>query len=135
MNVVQTAYAARELVPWESQSRILQQAGVTFDMCYFETFFAWNTGICLCSAPNSLIYNSLTEVINTMEITLLGTTPSVALTIDPVLVPNVKWLYCIGEVLPQPLVDAWEGRLVNSYGPTEAGKVNHCEASTVNVLM
>lgn len=122
-NVVQTASICRGLVPWTKDDRMLQYAAPSFDMCYYDTFLAWSLGICLCSTHDEVVYNDLTGVINRLDVSLLGLTPSVALTLDPAAVPSVKWLYCIGEAMPQSLVDAWEGRLFNSYGPTEAAQM------------
>ncbi|GME25605.1 Nonribosomal peptide synthetase 2 [Neofusicoccum parvum] len=55
-----------------------------------------------------------------MQVTLTDLTPSVALSLPQDAVPTLQYLYCIGEAMPQELVDRWAGKLVNSYGPTEA---------------
>lgn len=119
-NAVQTVCASRDLIPACAGDRMLQYAAPSFDMCYYDIFCAWSLGLCLCSAEDSVLFNDLSGVINRLNVSLMGLTPSVALALDPNKVPSVKWMYCIGETLPQSLVDAWEGKLVNSYGPTEA---------------
>ncbi|XP_014554506.1 hypothetical protein COCVIDRAFT_104780 [Bipolaris victoriae FI3] len=117
---IQTIESSRALIPWNSQSRLLQYAAITFDMCYYDCFLAWTFGFTLCAAEQSDLLNDLSGVIKTLETDLLDLTPSVAETLKRADVPNVKWLYCIGEAMSSSVVKEWEGACVNSYGPTEA---------------
>lgn len=54
----------------------------------------------------------------TMKATLLDLTPTVAATLVAENLTTVEMLYCIGEAMPQKVVNDWDGRCVNSYGPT-----------------
>ena len=119
-NAVQAVGQSKPLLPWTESSRLLQFASVTFDMCYYDCFLAWSYGFCLCAASQSVMYNDLAGVINKLAASILDLTPSVASLIKPEQVPSVELLYCIGEALPQPLAQEWAGKIVNSYGPTEA---------------
>ncbi|KAH8722621.1 hypothetical protein GQ44DRAFT_587702, partial [Phaeosphaeriaceae sp. PMI808] len=49
-------------------------------------------------------------------------TPSIAKALCPEQYPRLKYMYLVGEAVPQSVCDAWgEGRLLfNMYGPTEA---------------
>ncbi|CAO2658275.1 Nn.00g059980.m01.CDS01 [Neocucurbitaria sp. VM-36] len=117
---IQTIESSRSLVPWDSSSRLLQYAAVTFDMCYYDCFLAWTFGFTLCAAEQSEMLNELPKVINALEVDLLDLTPSIAVSLRRSELPKVKWLYCIGEIMPFDIVKEWVGACVNSYGPTEA---------------
>lgn len=79
---------------------------------------AWNYGFTLCSAGKSQLLGDLEGTIRKMDITMLDLTPTVASTLSASNLPNVQLLYCIGEAMPQSLINDWEKRCVNSYGPT-----------------
>ncbi|OAG07938.1 uncharacterized protein CC84DRAFT_1173526 [Paraphaeosphaeria sporulosa] len=117
---IQTIESSRSLVPWTHNSRLLQYAAITFDMCYYDCFLAWTFGFTLCAADQDTMLNSLADSINALNADLLDLTPSVAQSLKRVEVPNVKWLYCIGEAMSSEVVNEWAGACVNSYGPTEA---------------
>lgn len=117
---IHTIESSKSLVPWNHQSRLLQYAAITFDMCYYDCFLAWTLGFTLCSADQDSMLNELSTTINTLDVDLLDLTPSVAASLTRAAVPSVKWLYCIGEAMTQQIVTEWEGACVNSYGPSEA---------------
>ncbi|KZF19680.1 nonribosomal peptide synthetase 2 [Xylona heveae TC161] len=119
-NAIQTIESSRSALPWERGLRFLQFAAITFDMCYYDCFLAWNFGLALCAAPQSTLLNDLASVINRLNVDMLDLTPTVASTLARSAVPSVKCLYCIGEAMPQKLADEWDGLCLNSYGPTEA---------------
>lgn len=122
-SALQTVRASRSIIPWARESRILQFAAITFDMCYYDCFMAWNYGFTLCSAGKKQLLGDLEGTINRMSITMLDLTPTVASTLIAQNLPKVELLYCIGEAMPQNLINDWGPRCVNSYGPT--GIVEH----------
>ncbi|EAT90346.2 hypothetical protein SNOG_02134 [Parastagonospora nodorum SN15] len=97
-----------------------EYAATTFDMCYYDCFLAWTLGFTLCAAEQDTMLNDLSKMINILDSDLLDLTPSVAASLERCEVPNVKWLYCIGEAMTSNIVKEWEGACVNSYGPSEA---------------
>ncbi|KAH7139354.1 hypothetical protein B0J11DRAFT_423738 [Dendryphion nanum] len=115
-----TIKASKELIPWSKDSRLLQYAAISFDMCYYDCFLAWSFGFTLCASDQDNMINNLASVIVSLNVDLLDLTPSVAVSISRVEVPCVKWLFCIGESMSTSVVKEWEGACVNSYGPTEA---------------
>ncbi|KAJ4993057.1 peptide synthetase [Stagonosporopsis vannaccii] len=117
---IQTIESSRPLVPWTPSSRILQYAATTFDMCYYDCFMAWTFGFTLCAAEQHIMFDKLPEVINSLGVTILDLTPSVAASLVRQDVPGVQWLYCIGEAMSSDVAREWDGACVNSYGPTEA---------------
>jgi amino acid adenylation domain-containing protein len=116
---MQTIECSNSLVPWNSSSRLLQYADITFDMCYYDFFLTCTFGFTLCAAEQHMMLNDLTKTINSLDVDLLDLTPSVASSIMRSEVPQVKWLYCIGEAMLPAIVKQWEGACVNSFGPTE----------------
>lgn len=117
---IQTIESSKSLVPWNSSSRLLQYAAITFDMCYYDCFLAWTLGITVCAAEQHIMFDNLAHVIESLDVTLLDLTPSVAATLPRVQVPTVQWMYCIGEAMSADVAMEWNGACVNSYGPTEA---------------
>jgi amino acid adenylation domain-containing protein len=117
---VQTIASSNCRIPWDSSSRLLQYAAVTFDMCYYDCFLAWTLGFTLCAAEQNDLLNDLPKIINSLQVTLLDLTPSVAVSLERSNVPSVRWLYCIGEAMAPAIAKEWDDACVNSYGPTEA---------------
>ena len=117
---IQTIESSRSLVPFDSASRLLQYAAITFDMCYYDCFLAWTLGFTLCASEQESMFDNLPKVINSLDVTLLDLTPSVAASLSRYQVPGVLWLYCIGESMSTSVAREWSGACVNSYGPTEA---------------
>ena len=117
---IQTIECSKSIVPWNTSTRLLQYAATTFDMCYYDCFLAWTLGFTLCAAEQDMMLNDLSKTINTLDSDLLDLTPSIAASLARCEVPNVKWLYCIGEAMTFNIVKEWEGACVNSYGPSEA---------------
>jgi ferricrocin synthase len=76
----------------------------------FEIFFAWFTGICLCSANPNLLFRDLEAAIRVMRITHLSLTPTVAALIQPQNVPKVEFLVTAGEALTVKVFNMWEGK-------------------------
>lgn len=87
-------------------------------MCYYDCFMAWSYGFTLCSAAKGHLLGDLEGTIKTLKASMLELTPTVASTLTAENLPDVEILYCIGEAMPQKLVNDWDGRCLNSYGPT-----------------
>ncbi|KAF3924656.1 hypothetical protein AA313_de0204300 [Arthrobotrys entomopaga] len=119
-SVVHAIQRSIDLLPLHHDTRLLQFAAITFDMCYFDCFLAWNVGFTLISASKRHLLGELEETVRRLQISFLDLTPSVAATLNATELPEVEMLYCIGEAMPSKIVQDWEGRCVNSYGPTEA---------------
>ncbi|KAI9831569.1 MAG: hypothetical protein M1819_004800 [Sarea resinae] len=119
-NATQTIECSRSILPWEKDTRLLQFAATTFDMCYYDCFLAWTFGFALCATTQPAMINDLISTINDLNITMLDLTPTVAMTLAKESVPSIECLYCIGEAMPQQLADRWGSKCLNSYGPTEA---------------
>ncbi|KAK6528913.1 hypothetical protein TWF694_004142 [Orbilia ellipsospora] len=119
-SVVHAVQQSISLLPLHHDTRLLQFAAITFDMCYFDCFLAWAVGFTLISASKRHLLGELEDTARRLQISFLDLTPSVAATLNATELPQIEMLYCIGEAMPTKIVQDWEGRCVNSYGPTEA---------------
>jgi len=96
--------------PYNATSRLLQACSQAFDVSVFEIFFSWHVGICLCTATKDELFADLERAINTLEITHLSLTPTVAALVDPDNVPCVEFLVTAGEAVTEHVRRQWAGR-------------------------
>ncbi|EEB08860.1 ferrichrome synthetase Sib1 [Schizosaccharomyces japonicus yFS275] len=103
--------------------RWLQFANLTFDVSVFEIFGNWNMGLELVTAARDSLVGSLEYLIRHYKANGLELTPTVANVISVEenrgLLSSVRMLVSIGELLTERVIDFWDTRLVNAYGPTE----------------
>ncbi|CAI6340187.1 unnamed protein product [Periconia digitata] len=112
------------LYPTSEGSRMLQSCSQAFDVSVFEIFFSWYVGICLCTAKKDHLFYDFEASINTLEITHLSLTPTVAGLVDPRHVPKVQFLVTAGEALTENVKRKWTGRgLYQGYGPSETTNI------------
>jgi amino acid adenylation domain-containing protein len=125
-NAVQALLAFQRLFAghWDTKSRWLQFASFHFDVSVLEQYWSWSVGICVVSAPRDVIFEDLANSINTLGITHIDLTPSLAQILHPDDVPSLcKGVFITGgESLKQEILDVWgpTGVIYNGYGPTEA---------------
>ncbi|KAJ5999451.1 nonribosomal peptide synthetase [Penicillium sp. IBT 35674x] len=101
--------------------RVLQFSGYSFDVSIFEHLTILTAGGCLCIPSEADRLNRLVQVVLEMRVNSMFLTPSVARTIVPSDVPDVKTLGFVGEAMNQKDVELWSPfvRLTNWYGPAE----------------
>lgn len=101
--------------------RVLQFSGYSFDVSIFEHLTILTAGGCLCIPSEADRLNRLVQVVLDMKVNSMFLTPSVARTIVPSDVPDVKTLGFVGEAMNQQDVELWSPfvRLTNWYGPAE----------------
>ncbi|KAK3699962.1 hypothetical protein LTR37_016206 [Vermiconidia calcicola] len=128
-NLLGNLQVLAEIYHPEPGDRLLQACSQAFDVSVFEIFFAFYTGMCLCSAPNDLLFRDLEGSIRTLDISHLSLTPTVAALIDPDKVPSVRFLVTAGEAVTDLVHRKWAGRgLHQGYGPSET--TNICTLKT-----
>lgn len=76
----------------------------------FEIFFAWYTGMRLCSATHNVLFRDLENSIRAMKITHLSLTPTVAALVQPENVPEVGFLVTAGEGLTEKVFNMWKDK-------------------------
>ncbi|CUS14787.1 unnamed protein product [Tuber aestivum] len=124
-NIVDNLLVLKELYPTNERSRLLQFCSISFDVSVFEIFYAWAMGIRLCSGTKDVLLRDIEGAINTMRITHLSMTPTVAALVSRKNVPRVEFLVTAGEALTRKVYDDWAGKgLFQGYGPSET--VNIC---------
>jgi len=105
-------------------NRLLQACSQAFDVSVFEIFFAFSTGMCLCSAAKEQMFHDIELCIRELQITHLSLTPTVAALIDPDKVPGVQFLVTSGEGVTESVRSRWAGRgLHQGYGPSETTNI------------
>jgi amino acid adenylation domain-containing protein len=121
--------AVHELVPIDSNDRVLQCVDLTFDLSVHDMFLTWLNGASLYSAPEntSILAPRLIAQYGLTASLLVPSTGSRALQeglLPPNFMPTLRHSLFAGEALPVSMVNAWHRAAPNSaiynlYGPTE----------------
>ncbi|KAF1987350.1 nonribosomal peptide synthetase-like protein 2 [Aulographum hederae CBS 113979] len=123
-NLGSNLMALSAIYPHRDDSRLLQSCSQAFDVSVFEIFFAFNTGMCLCSATNDVLFHDLEDAIRQLEITHLSLTPTIAALVDPKTVPTVSFLVTAGEAVTEKVMKTWANNgLYQGYGPSETTNI------------
>jgi non-ribosomal peptide synthetase component F len=101
-----------------AEARVLQFANYTFDACVMEIISTLMLGGCVCIPSSKQRMNDLSGAIRSMRVNWAVLTPSVASTIQPQDVPDLKTLVTAGEAQTPSLISTWgkHCRLINAYG-------------------
>ncbi|RMZ84426.1 hypothetical protein DV738_g851, partial [Chaetothyriales sp. CBS 135597] len=103
---------------------LLQACSPAFDVSVFEIFWTWHVGMTLCAAPNDVLFRDIEKLIDSLGITFLSMTPSVAALVNPEKVPKVKTLVTAGEPMNSRVFEKWAGHgLFMGYGPSETTNI------------
>jgi amino acid adenylation domain-containing protein len=105
----------------EPDSRVLQFATHTFDICLFESFSPLVKGACVCVPSEYDRMNNLVGAINELKVDWIIMVSTVADTFHPDQVPGLKSIILGGEPLRADIHARWAPRvnLFNDYGPAE----------------
>jgi amino acid adenylation domain-containing protein len=105
----------------EADSRVLQFATHTFDICLFESFSPLVKGACVCVPSEYDRMNNLVGAINSLKVDWIIMVSTVADTFHPDQVPGLKSIILGGEPLRADIHARWAPRvnLFNDYGPAE----------------
>ncbi|KAL5119052.1 hypothetical protein ACEQ8H_002976 [Pleosporales sp. CAS-2024a] len=105
----------------EPDSRVLQFATHTFDICLFESFSPLVKGACICVPSEHDRMNNLVGAINALSVDWIIMVSTVADTFHPDQVPGLKSIILGGEPLRADIHARWAPRvnLFNDYGPAE----------------
>jgi amino acid adenylation domain-containing protein len=113
-----------ELYQTKPGDRLLQSCSQAFDVSVFEIFYAFYSGLCLCSAVKDVIFRDFEHSIRAFGATHLSLTPTVAALVDPANVPDVKFLVTAGEAVTERVHKLWAGKGLNQgYGPSETTNI------------
>lgn len=115
------AMARAPLLRRGPDSRVLQFAPFAFDPSVEDILTTLMLGGCICVPSDEDIQGDLTAFMKAACVNFANITPSVAYTLSPDELPNLKILLLSGEAPDQALVDKWDGKvqLMNGYGPSE----------------
>lgn len=116
--------ALAELYQVSPGDRLLQSCSQAFDVSVFEIFFAFYSGMCLCSATKDVLFRDFEHSIRAFQATHLSLTPTVAALVEPANVPSVKFLVTAGEAVTEKVHRSWAGNGLNQgYGPSETTNI------------
>ncbi|KAF8584770.1 acetyl-CoA synthetase-like protein [Ramaria rubella] len=118
---VETTLGSREVIGLLN-GRVLQFSNYTFDVSVWDWAATLTGGGTLCIVPKRRLMDELGNVARSLDITYLGTSPTVAALITPEELPSLLTLEMSGEMLTPAARDTWAEAVsvVNAYGPTEA---------------
>lgn len=104
-----------------SEIRSLDSSSYSFDACVFNFFYTLTQGGCLCVPSEDSLKGDIGAFMNEYKINWAQLVPSVARTVNPGILTDLKSLILTGETLTQGDIDTWSRRvrLINVYGPTE----------------
>ena len=123
-------HQAREL--GFSGARSFDSSSYSFDAYVFNTFYTLLSGGCLCVPAENDRINSLQSALQSMQVTLVQLTPSVARLLTPESLPELRTLILTGEKLNRADLVPWLStrrvKVINVYGPTECTIM--CAANT-----
>jgi amino acid adenylation domain-containing protein len=118
-NVIDTMRATH---PIDDAAIVLGVASTSFDAAVYEMLLALAARGTLAVAPRDAFAGTeLAEFIDRTAVTHMVITPTALSSLDPSVVPSVRWILSAGEALPAEVAARWAGSLdlVNAYGPTE----------------
>lgn len=107
-NIVSHLDTLEKIYPVGDDARLLQSCSQAFDVSVFEIFFAWKTGMCVCSATNDALFDDLERAIRSLGVTHLSMTPTVASIVRRKAVPGVRFLVTAGEPMTQAVFEEWK---------------------------
>lgn len=110
------------LIPRGSGKRVLQFGPYTFRLGIENILATLTTGGCICIPSDSTIMNDLSGYMGEAKINFANVTPSVARTLEPSKMPDLRVLLVSGEPPDRHLIATWAGtrvQLINGYGPSE----------------
>ena len=103
-----------------SESRVLLYASFVFDASLIETLTPLMMGATVCIPSEDLRLNDLALAINNLRADWAELTPSVVNFLRPSMIPGLKTLLLMGEVMSPEHISTWSSiRLFNGYGPAE----------------
>ncbi|CRG85572.1 nonribosomal peptide synthase, putative [Talaromyces islandicus] len=102
-------------------TRSLDSSSYSFDACIFNFFYTVTQGGCLCVPNDEALKGDIGAFMRQYKVNWAQLVPSVARTLNPKVLPDLKDLILTGEPLTRTDIETWchNVRLFNVYGPTE----------------
>jgi amino acid adenylation domain-containing protein len=105
----------------KADSRTLDSSSYSFDACICNFFYTVTKGGCLCIPSDDSLRGDIGAFMRQYKVNWAQLVPSVARTVDPAMLTDLKTLVLTGEPLTKGDIETWcdKLRLINAYGPTE----------------
>ncbi|KAJ5102908.1 hypothetical protein N7532_003437 [Penicillium argentinense] len=102
--------ALADYYPASVGSKLMHTSSLTSIGFFVDLFFAWHAGITFCSAFDDLKESNIQHIVNSMSVTHLHLTPSLASHLAPEDVSTVRHLLTSGEPLKAKVHRDWAGK-------------------------
>jgi len=118
------AIARAPLIHRTRSSRVLQFAPLNFDPSVEDILTTLMFGGCVCMpSAADILSGNLASFMRHARVNFANLTPSMAHTLDPAVIPDLRVLLLSGEAPDSALIKKWADRkdctLMNGYGPSE----------------
>ncbi|RHZ46418.1 uncharacterized protein CDV56_103550 [Aspergillus thermomutatus] len=115
------AIAQIELIPFTTQTRLLQFSSYAFDVSISDQLLSLMAGACICVPSEIDRQENLRGFINQHQVNCAFVTSSVARLLSPDAVPSLQLLGLGGEKVARSDIETWSPyvRLLGEYGPAE----------------
>ncbi|EEH46738.2 uncharacterized protein PADG_02836 [Paracoccidioides brasiliensis Pb18] len=121
-----SAYTGLTAFPTLPNLRQLLFHNPIFSAAQRSIFSTLKQGGCLCLARKENLTVRITEMINSMAVSVIDVTPSTATLIGPTCVPTLRRMTVAGELINPALLPVWMNKLelLNAYGLSEVTQIN-----------
>ncbi|RDL30479.1 uncharacterized protein BP5553_10357 [Venustampulla echinocandica] len=111
-----------------THTRTFQFASYTFDNSIEEILSTLMLGGTVCVPSDFDRMNDVSGAMARMRVNWADLTPTVAVLLDPSIIPTMETLVLSGESITKEVVELWADhvKLVNSYGPSECTVATSC---------
>jgi amino acid adenylation domain-containing protein len=115
---------------FDESTRAFQFSSYTFDASIFDIFTTLCHGGCICVPSEKQRMGDLSCVMRELEVNFSFMTPTLARTLGPDNIPNLKTLVLGGEPIGDVDIDRWTDKLIliSGYGPSECSMCCACGA-------
>ncbi|KAG6250801.1 Glycopeptide NRPS [Claviceps purpurea] len=120
-NLASAIHHQAEALGFNSSSRFYDFTSYSFDTCIANIFFTLASGGCLCVPSDGDRKSNLGASVATFRANLIELTPTVAQTLVPNDVPEIRSIAFGGEAVRLHDVERWwaKAKVSNTYGPAE----------------
>ena len=104
------------------ETRMMQFAAHSFDVCISEMFSTLIFGGCVCIPSETDRMNNLPGIISSMAVNFAQLTSTVAQLLNPETAPSIKSIVLMGEAVKPAVISSWGhyATVISAYGPSES---------------
>ncbi|KAL4910482.1 hypothetical protein BDW74DRAFT_171947 [Aspergillus multicolor] len=125
-NFASAVHHQRETWQFGPGSRVLDAPPYAFDVAWGNPLHTLSSGGCLCIPNTAAAKEDMVGILKAYRATHAEMTPSLARTLDPAELPDLRCFSSSGEALDDSVLRRWSSveRILNAYGPAECTAVS-----------